>query len=132
SVHAESTSPDVAIFSVDAKICQTGMVTGLRSFQFSATPCSPVPIGQGEVEQQVLSGGGKSMDLQMKVGVGHVDWLTTLGVQSSLTCGPGSNCDMAIQVQITNGTVYYNAPLCFGTNCPPDPSAPPPPANNPP
>lgn len=123
-VHAGSTDGGVVIFSITAHLCATDKVTGDRSFSFAGVACTNVPVGQSDVEQTNVTGGTASADLQFKVGAGRATWLSSTGYDGSIACGPGQPCDLVIRAEITNGTVYYKQPLCFGTGCAADPSAP--------
>jgi len=54
------------------------------------------------------------------VGTGSATWITTIGLDGSLTCDAANPCELVLQTEITNGTVYFRAPLCYGTACPAD------------
>jgi len=125
-VHAESTDSAVVIYSVTAHLCVPDKVTGDRSFSFAGVACTNVVVGQSDVEQTNVTGGSPSADLDFKVGTGTASWLSSTGYNGAITCGQGSPCDLVLKIEVTDSTLYYRAPLCFGKGCAKDPDAPPP------
>ena len=116
NVHVEA--KDTQIYSLTAHTCMPGKVTGDHAFDFAGPFCPNVPIGSGDLAAQVALPGATSADLAVKVGAGHVDWHNGLGFPYSITCGPGTPCDLVIRAEITNSTAYYQIPLCYGSGCP--------------
>src|SRR5262249_55870366 len=88
--------------------------------------CSSVPIGNADIEQvATFASGATSADLPpFRVGSGSVSWRNELGFPLTLTCGGAGACALVVQVEITNGTVFYTAPLCFGSGCLAEPASP--------
>lgn len=126
SVSVRSIDTGVVIYSVTAHLCATDKVTGDRSFSFAGTACTNVPVGQSDTERALVTGGTSTADLQFTVGTGRASWLSSTGYDGQITCGQGSPCDLVLRIEVTDGTLYYKAPLCFGTGCRKDPDAPPP------
>ena len=95
-------------------------------FGFQGQRCVNVAVGHGDVEQTIEYGGGVNagnLDT-FKVGAGSVRWVNELGYDQVIDCGPGHPCDLAIRVQITDNTLFFSVPLCYGPTCPPEPADP--------
>lgn len=125
SVHAEAPG-DVEIFEIRVHLCQHDAgINDTYAFGFQDGLCPNAPVGAGDVDQRVeLPRGTSVADLPaFKVGVGSVDWTDELGSGHSLTCGPGAPCDVVVQMQITNTTVFFTAPICY-SDCPVAPDTP--------
>jgi hypothetical protein len=120
TVHAKSNDPGTVIFAMKAHLCHPGVVKGDTSFSLDNPQCTSVPIGQSDVEQRVAIPGGAEGELRFKVGTGTATWITTIGLDGSLTCDAANPCELVLQTEITNGTVYFRAPLCYGSACPAD------------
>ena len=116
SVHVQATN--VSIYSLTTHICVPGKVNGDYAFSFSGPFCSKVPVGSGTVQQQVVTPGTQTADLAVKVGEGTANWINERGFPYSVTCDPTTSCDLVVQVEITNSTVYAQVPLCYATVCP--------------
>jgi hypothetical protein len=130
SVHV--TAPDgVVIYEIAAHMClPDSAVNATINFSFVGDFCSNAPVGTSDTERVAsFPDGVRSGDLDgFKVGVGSTLWVSDLGKPHFLTCGPGNPCDLVVQVQITNDTVFLDAPLCFGGSCPPEAGSQPSPA----
>src|SRR5262249_5937961 len=127
-VNVHVAAQDTVVYALAARVCLPGKVSGDYTFSFTSKFCSSAPVGSGDVQQQVTFAGDKSADLAFKVGSGTVDWTNSVGFPLTMTCGPGSPCDLVLQVEINNGTAYYQIPLCYGSGCPLSPA--PVPAND--
>jgi hypothetical protein len=118
AVHAEAAS-GVAIYAVTAHLCVAGAVKNNYDFSFQSKYCTNVAIGHGDVERTVTVPGAATADLDaFKVGVGTVQWTDERGFVHNLTCDPSSSCDLVARIEITDGAVFFRAPLCFGNACP--------------
>jgi hypothetical protein len=122
AIHAEAPSGTL-IYSLKAHLCRPG--ANIRThfdWSFSGVRCPGVSVGAGDVEQVSEYGNGTtSAELDsFKVGEGQVAWASATGHSASIDCGPGNPCDVVVQIEITNDTVFYSAPLCYGTGCPPE------------
>ena len=126
-VHAE-VPQGTELFEIRAHLCQHGAaITDTYAFGFQDGFCPNAPIGDGDFEQKVeLPRGTTAGDLDsFKVGTGTVNWTDELGDTHSLTCGPGAPCDLVVQLQITDTTVFFTTVACY-SDCPaPDPNGPP-------
>jgi len=122
SIHAEAPAGTV-IYELRAHLClPNANVNNTFDFGFQGKKCTNAAVGAGDVEQVASFGQGVSTaDLDtFKVGVGTVHWVDELGYDQIIDCGPGKQCDVVVQVQITNGTVFFTVPLCYGAACAPD------------
>lgn len=139
AIHAEV--PDgTVIYEIKAHLClPNANVRSNFDFGFQGKKCSNAPVGGGDVEQTASFGEGVAAgDLGgFHVGAGSATWVNELGYNLPITCGPGQQCDVVVRVQITNGTVFFTVPLCYGTGCanvdaPPPATEPPPTSAAPP
>jgi hypothetical protein len=121
-VNVHVSAQDTVVYSLQARVCMPGKVSGDYAFSFVSKFCSNAPIGSGDVQQSVTFAGDKSGDLAFKIGSGTVNWTNGIGFPLTMTCGPGSPCDLVLQVEINNGTAYYQIPLCYGSDCPAPPA----------
>ena len=129
AVHAEATG-GVQLFEIRAHICRHGAsISNTVDFGYQGSAC----VAEGGIKEGGLSGDYETFaapanrvsgDLAFRAGTGTVGWLDEVGYPHTLTCGPGAVCDLVVQLQITNGTVFYAAPVCFGGACPAEPDAP--------
>ena len=118
-VHVEAAG-GTSIFSLTGRVCAPGKVNGDHLFSYLGPFCPNVPVGQGDLEQLVAVPGAPTADLSFKIGTGTVDWTNERGFPYSLTCDAANPCDLVIRAEVTNSTVYFRLPLCFGTACPSD------------
>jgi hypothetical protein len=130
-VHADAPAGTV-IYELKARWCTPQGLAPVRNtydFGFQGKRCASVPVGGGEAESvAAYPEGSASGDVALRAGVGSVQWVNDLGYLGTLTCGPGSPCLLVVQAQITDATVFYNAVLCFGADCPAEPGTLAPPA----
>jgi len=139
SIHAEAPAGTV-IYELRAHLCNVvglALVDNTYDFGYQGQRCANVPLGGGDVETIAsYQNGSQSADLQFHAGRGSLQWVNELGYSNTLECGPGSPCLLVVQAQITDKTVFFNAALCYGVECPAGlgtaPSAPAPPAAPPP
>jgi hypothetical protein len=123
-VHVTAPS-GVEIYEIRAHLCVPGDVSNTYDFGFQGKLCSNAPIGAGDFEKVAAYADGASQgSLEMHVEAGSVDWVNERGFPGTLTCGPDKTCNLVVQVQVTDATVYYTAALCIGASCPQDPAAP--------
>jgi hypothetical protein len=122
SVHV--TAPNgVEIYEVRTHVCVPGDVSNTFDFGFQGKFCSNAPIGGSDVEKVAAYPDGASQgSLDMRVEAGSVQWVNERGFPGTLTCGADKTCNLVVQVQITDATVYYTAALCIGASCPQDPA----------
>jgi hypothetical protein len=128
SIHAEAPA-DKLIYEVRAHICAPDRkINNTVDFGFTGNYCPNVPIGAGDFEQVASYPIGVTAgDIEaFRIGVGSVNWTTDRGFVHDLACGPGQACNLVVMLQVTEGTVFYTAPLCYGAGCPPEPGTPPP------
>jgi hypothetical protein len=130
-IHAEAPAGTV-IYELKAHLCvPNGRITTNFQFGFQGQQCSNLAVGSGDVEQIVSSGEGtQSADLTFRVGEGSAHWVNDLNYDQTITCGVDQPCDLVVRAQITDDTVFFTAPLCYGAACTPESG--PPPATNPP
>jgi hypothetical protein len=133
TIHAEVPA-GTELFEVRAHICTPGTGAVLfpgdvYDFGYQSAYCSKAKPGNGDNETaHAFPRGTTAGDLTFKAGVGTMSWDDedpTTPAHHDVTCGPGSNCELVVQLQITDTSVYYATPLCYGAGCPADPSAPP-------
>jgi hypothetical protein len=126
TVGVRVTAPSgVEIYEIRAHLCVPGDVSNTYDFGFQGQLCSNAPIGTGDAEKVAAYADGASQgSLEMHVEAGSVQWVNERGFPGTLTCGPDKTCNIVVQVQITDATVYYTAALCIGASCPQDPAGP--------
>lgn len=111
----------VLIYEIVAHTCITGSnVRTTSDFGFQGRKCTNAPVGGGDVEQlvELPNGAGAAEIPYFRIGTGTTRWVNSRGYDQAITCGPGQPCDVVIQLQVTDGTVYYPATLCFDAVCP--------------
>jgi len=134
SIHAEVPSGTV-IYELKAHVClPNANVRSNFDFGFQGKKCTNAPVGAGDVEQTASFGEGvQAGDLEgFKVGSGSTMWVNELGYNVPIACGPAQQCDLVVRAQITNGTVFFTVPLCYGADCANADAPPPAPATDPP
>ncbi|HEX5586836.1 MAG TPA: hypothetical protein VFZ17_05970 [Acidimicrobiia bacterium] len=119
------------IYEARAHLCRhDAHISNTTSFGFQSGKCPVAAIGAGQFDEAVTpEPGAKSADLNFTVGIGGITWVDELGYPHEMSCGPGAPCDLVVQVQITDDTVYATFPLLLGEGAEPVP--PPPPAADP-
>ena len=119
-VHATAPA-GTKIYELRAHLCVPGKK--LRSnfdFGFEGRRCTNAAVGAGDIERvAAFPSGVTAATLEgFKIGEGTVHWVNELGYDQTIDCGPDRPCDLVVRVQITNDTVFYSAPLCYGSACP--------------
>jgi hypothetical protein len=125
AIHAEAPA-GIVIYQISAHLCLPGPnVRTNFDFGFQGQRCSNKALGRGDVEQTVeFADGVKAGSLDsFKVGEGSLLWVDELGYPKTISCGPGHPCDLVVRVQITDNTVFFTTPLCYGPTCPADTSS---------
>jgi len=133
----------VLIYEIVAHYClPLANIRNTFDFGFQGRKCTSAPVGDSDTEQKVeYPDGAGAVELPyFRFGVGTTRWVNSRGYDQEITCGPGRPCDVVIQLQITDGTVYFPATVCFDEGTcpagtigePPPPPPPPPPADPPP
>jgi hypothetical protein len=126
TIHAKA-RPDADLFEIRAHLCMheplpPGGITNTFDFGFDGAYCSKTklsPNADAQTELPIAPGTGGEGTLQFKVGVGTgAAWIDLDGNQHTLTCGPGHPCDLVVQLQVPNNTVFYTVPLTFGSDAP--------------
>jgi hypothetical protein len=129
SIHAKATAGD--LFEIRTHLCLPGaVVTNTVEFDFDGPNCSPTAVSPNadyETVTTIPAGTGGEGGATFRVGVGSGQaWPDMFGGTHTLACGPGSPpCTLVVQLQVTDNTVFYGVPVCFGADCP-APDAPPP------
>jgi len=111
------------IYQLRAHLCSAGSEVRTNfDFGFQGRRCANVALGMGSIEQTAEYGSGvNNAELNsFKVGVGDVRWVNELGFDQVLQCGPGHPCNLVVRAQITDDTIFFNFPLCYGGACPPE------------
>jgi hypothetical protein len=138
NIHAQATNGS-DLFEIRAHLCapNSGQMNRFK-FSFDYRMCSPVALSadaDAETKVEIPPGTGAG-DLAFRVGVGTGTWTTANppfdppeGATHSLTCGPGAPCNLVVGLEVTDDTIFYTSPLCFGEQCPPEdgPAGTPPP-----
>jgi hypothetical protein len=122
SIHVEA-KPGTAIYQVSAHLCTAGPdIRTSFDFGFQGRRCTNDAVGTGDIEKSAEYGSGvAAADLDsFRLGAGRVRWVNELGYPNTLHCGPGHPCDLVVRIQITDDTIFFNAPLCYGATCPPE------------
>jgi hypothetical protein len=131
AIHAQ-VGAEAELFEIKAHLCQGGVeINDTYNFGFDGPYCSKSPVSpHADAETYVeIPAGVRTGDLNFRVGEGTSPrWADFDGGLHTLTCGAGASCQLVVQLQVSNNTVFYAAPLCFGGSCPAEPGATPPPA----
>jgi hypothetical protein len=115
TVEASTTSP-VDLFEIRVHLCaHNAAITNQFDFGISGPHCSPNPVSpNADTEAKALiapnSGGRGTVTFRNGIGTGK-PWTDDLGNTHQLTCGPSSLCDIVVQLQVTDGTIFFTAPL---------------------
>jgi hypothetical protein len=119
-IHAQAKRGTV-IYQLSAHLCTAGPdVRTSFDFGFQGARCTKNAVGTGDVEKSAEFGSGATtaeLD-SFRVGAGRVGWVNELGYPNTIRCGVGHLCDLVVKIQITDETVFFNAPLCYGATCP--------------
>jgi hypothetical protein len=120
-IHAEATTGD--LFEIRAHLCAgDAVVKNTFNFSFDGAFCSPSPVSaasDAETLVAIPAGSGGKGDLDFRVGEGTGQpWTDYWGNSHTLTCGPDHSCALVVQLQVTDNTVFFTAPLCYGGGCP--------------
>jgi len=139
NIHAEATNGS-ELFEIRAHLCahNSGQMNRFK-FSFDYSMCAPVALSpDADAETKVeIPPGVTAGDLAFRVGVGTATWTTANppydppeGATHTLTCGPDAPCNLVVALEVTNDTVFFTAPLCYGDQCPAEasPNGSPPPA----
>jgi hypothetical protein len=121
AIHAQA-SPGSDLFEIRTHLCRGGAVfENTVDFAFDGPNCSPSPMSANADHETILAirpGTGGTGNSTFRVGVGTgLPWTDVLGATHTLTCGPSDPCDLVVQLQVPETTVFYAVPLCFGA-CP--------------
>ena len=118
AIHARVTA-GTTIYEIKAHLCVGGArVRDTFEFGFQGTACPNVAVGAGDVERvAAFAAGATTGDLMFNVGDGAAHWVNELGYDQTIECGAGHPCEVVAEIQITNGTVFFIAPVCYGGNC---------------
>ena len=121
AIHAAAQAGD--LFEIRAHVCLPGaVVENTVDFDFDGPNCSATAVSPNadyETIRTIPAGTGGTGDLTFRAGVGSGQpWTDMFGATHTVTCGPGAPCTLVVQLQVTDKTVFYAAPLCFGGECP--------------
>jgi hypothetical protein len=127
NIHAEATNGS-ELFEIRAHLCahNSGQMNRFK-FSFDYSMCSPVALSpDADAETKVeIPPGVTTGDLAFRVGAGTGTWTTANppydppeGATHTLTCGPDAPCNLVVALEVTNDTVFFTAPLCYGDQCP--------------
>lgn len=123
NIHAE-VGGGANLFSIIAHVCAPDAeVDNTYAFGFQGPNCSNKAIGDGDVEAKVVLQNATAGDLPMKLGIGAVTWIDEIGYVHTLACGPGHPCNIVVELQVTNGTIFKSVPFVAGVPVAP-PAAP--------
>jgi hypothetical protein len=143
-ITASAVAPEgTLIYEIAVHLCINGSdVRNVYDFGFQGRKCVNTSVGGSDVEQAITyPNGSQTAEIPyFKLGQGTVRWVNSRGYDQVISCLPGATCDAVVQLQITNDTVHYQAPICFDAVCaegtvgwtpPPPPPENVPPANEP-
>ncbi len=128
SIHAKANTGE--LYEIRAHICSADVpIKNTFNFGPDGGHCSPTPLVPGSDAETitVVPPGSNAGDLTFRLGSGTATWTSFSpldppeGGAHTLTCGQGARCSLVIQLQVTDNTVFYTVPLCWG--CPVDPPA---------
>lgn len=108
--------PGVEIFEIRVHLCQhDAAIANTYDFGITGPFCSPNPVSPAadtEVKQLVPAGSRDRVAVTFRNGLGTgAPWTDEFGGQHQLTCSPTQVCDLVVQLQITDDTVFFTAPL---------------------
>jgi hypothetical protein len=127
NIHAE-VGGGANLFSIIAHVCAPDAeVSDTYAFGFQGPNCSNKAIGDGDVEAKVVLQNATAADVPMRLGIGAVTWIDEIGYVHSLACGPDHPCNLVVELQVTNGTLFKSVPFIAGVPVNPPGAAPPPP-----
>ncbi|MDQ1508806.1 MAG: hypothetical protein QOG50_650, partial [Actinomycetota bacterium] len=119
-IHAQA-KPGTVIYQLTAHLCTAGpAVRTSFDFGFQGARCTRRAVGTGDTEKSAEYGSGvTTAELDsVRVGGGSVRWVNELGYPNTIQCGIGNPCDLVVKIQISDETVFFTAPLCYGATCP--------------
>jgi len=127
SIHAQA-APGSDLYEIRVHLCLPGaVIENTVDFDFDGPNCSPTAVSPNADNESIVTippGTGGTGDATFRVGVGSgAPWGDLFGGNHTLTCGPDAPCELVVQLQVPNTTVFSVVPLCFGT-CPGAPPAP--------
>ena len=126
NIHAE-VGGGANLFSIIAHVCAPDAeVSNTYAFGFQGPNCSNKAIGDGDVEAKVVLQNATAGDVPMRLGIGAVTWIDEIGYLHSLACGPDHPCNLVVELQVTNGTLFKSVPFIAGVPVDPPAAAPPP------
>jgi len=126
NIHAE-VGGGANLFSIIAHVCAPDAeVSNTYAFGFQGPNCANKAIGDGDVEAKVVLQNATAGDVPMRLGIGAVTWIDEIGYVHSLACGPDHPCNLVVELQVTNGTLFKSVPFIGGV--PVDPPASPAPS----
>ncbi len=111
------------LFEIQAHLCQHGVdISNTFDFSFASAYCTPTPLApdtDAEVIKKVLPRVTEDR-LTFRLGLGtSAPWTDFNGQSHTLTCDASHLCDVVLQFQVTDTTVFYAAPLDGSTPAPP-------------
>jgi hypothetical protein len=110
----------VRIYELRAHLCVPGRALETNfDFGFQGRRCTNLKVGRGDIERSAAFGEGTTNATLdgFHVGEGRVHWVNELGFDQTIQCDATHPCDLVVRAQITDDTVFYSAPLCFGPAC---------------
>jgi hypothetical protein len=118
-VHAE-VGGGLQLFEITAHLCSPGAgISNTYDFGFQGGFCTRLPVGGSDTESAVALQNTSQGDLQFKVGEGSTTWIDEIGYVHTLTCDPDHACDLVVELEVTNNTLFQAIPLSFGGSAPP-------------
>jgi hypothetical protein len=124
NIHAE-VGGGANLFSIIAHVCAPDAdVSNTYAFGFQGPNCSNQAIGDGDVEAKVVLQNATAGDVPMRLGIGAVTWIDEIGYVHSLACGPDHPCNLVVELQVTNGTIFKSVPFIAGVPADPPAAAP--------
>ncbi len=104
------------LHAMRARLCRhDANIADAAAFVPGGTNCPSQAIGGGQVEAAInLPAGSLVAQLQYAVGTGTANWVSDQGRKQTLTCDAASPCDLVVQLEVPDATVYAALPLQFG------------------
>ena len=103
------------LHAMRARLCRhDANIADAAAFGPGGANCPSRAIGGGQVEAAInLPAGSLVAQLQYAGGTGTANWVSDQGRKQTLTCDAASPCDLVVQLEVPDATVYAALPLQF-------------------